>query len=532
MTAADRQMKSENYKWIVMGIVMTGTLMAALDTSIVNVSIPAIMSDFGASVDEISWVITGYMIAFAALMPLTAWFRDRIGYRTLYIASLVIFIGGSVLCGLAWNLPSLIAARIIQALGGGAVTPTGMAMISEVFEPRERGKAMGIWGMGVIMGPAVGPTIGGYLTNHFGWRSIFLINLPIGIIVIFVSFFLLVRDVPHHSLRKPFDFWGFLFLTIFLVSLLLGLSKGEKEGWTSAYIITCCVVSILGLICFLLVEASVEHGVIKLSLFKLPVFSACSIVMLVRSVVLFGGIFLLPLFMQQQMGYEEMQSGLILLPGSLLMAFVMPFGGRLSDKIGPRIPTLLGLAGLWLFMFMYRNMDANMSAMDVINPTLVRGVGLGLLMAPITAAAMNSVSQRDAGMASSMFNIIQQVGGSIGISLLSTVLSHRVPFHLAGISSSMDRTSPVFIESFQNLVRHIHSLGYTYAQSAQLAQGVIFRKVAQYATVLSFQDAFLVGSVLVIFAFISALFLPGKSELDSHSEKVAGEIVEEIVCIE
>ena len=471
MTSENTQEKPHNYKWIVMGIVMAGTLMATLDSSIVNVSIPAIMADFGVSVDDIEWVITGYMIAFATLMPLTAWFRNRIGYKSLYIMSLIVFTSGSLLCGVAWNLPSLIMARVIQALGGGAITPTAMAMITEVFEPQERGKAIGIWGMGVIMGPAIGPTIGGYLTNHFGWRSIFLVNLPIGIIVVFVSVFMLVREVPHESMRKPFDFWGFSFLTIFLVSLLLGLSKGESKGWTSLYIVICGTVSVMGFLCFLLVEASVEHGVIKLSLFRHPVFSACSIVMLVRQVALFGGIFLLPLFMQQQMGYEEMQSGLILLPGSLVMALVMPFGGRISDKIGPKLPTLIGLTGLWFFMFMYRNMNVNMTAFDLICPTLVRGVAMGLLMAPITAAGMNAVEQRDAGMASSMFSIIQQVGGSIGISLLSTILSHRVPYHLGVISASMDRTSPVFMESFQNLSHHVHSLGYTYAQSAQVAQG-------------------------------------------------------------
>ncbi|HNX24075.1 MAG TPA: DHA2 family efflux MFS transporter permease subunit [Spirochaetota bacterium] len=532
MSSSQNQVQPLNYKWIVMGIVMAGTLMASLDSSIVNVSIPAIMADFGASVDEIEWVITGYMIAFATLMPLTTWFRNIIGYRKLYIISVIVFTAGSLLCGLAWNLPSLIVARVIQALGGGAITPTGMAMITEVFAPHERGKAMGIWGMGVIMGPAVGPTIGGYLTNHFGWRSIFLVNLPIGVAVVIAAAILLLRDVPHRNMRKPFDFWGFGFLTVFLVALLLGLTKGESEGWTSSYILTCSAISMLGLLCFLLVESTVEHGVVKLSLFRIPVFSACAMVMLVRSVVLFGGIFLLPLFMQQQMRYEEIQSGLILLPGSLLMAFVMPFGGRISDKIGPRIPTLIGLVGLWIFMYMYRNMDVNMSAMDLINPTLVRGVGMGLLMAPITAAGMNAVAQRDAGMASSMFNIIQQVGGSIGISLLSTVLSHRIPFHLAGVGSSLDRTSPVFMESFQNLSHHIHSLGYTYAQSAQIAQGVIFQKVSQYAVVLSFQDAFLAGSALVVVAFVAAFFLPGKSAVSAEEEKVTAEMVEEIVCIE
>ena len=532
MTSAVKQVKPHNYKWIVMGIVMTGTLMAALDSSIVNVSIPAIMADFGVSIDEIEWVITGYMIAFATLMPLTAWFRNRVGYKSLYIASLVVFTAGSLLCGIAWNLPSLIVARVIQALGGGAITPTAMAMITEVFEPHERGKAIGIWGMGVIMGPAIGPTIGGYLTGHFGWRSIFLVNLPIGVIVVFVSIIMLVHEIPHESMRKPFDFWGFSILTIFLVSLLLGLSKGESEGWTSSYIITCTVISALGLLCFLLVEASVDYGVINLKLFRHPVFSACSMVMFVRQIALYGGIFLLPVFMQQQMGYEEMQSGLILLPGSLIMAFVMPFGGRISDKIGPKFPTLIGLVGLWFFMFMYRNMNVNMTAFDLIWPTLVRGVAMGLLMAPITAAGMNAVAQKDAGMASSMFSIIQQVGGSIGISTLSTVLGHRVPYHLAVISSSMDRTSPVFMESFQNLFHHVHSLGYTYAQSAQVAQGVIIKKVVQSAVVSSFQDAFLVGSSFVIVAFIAALFLPGKSALHSNDEVIEAELVEEMVCIE
>lgn len=532
MSTPEQNNMPHNYKWTVMGIVMAGTLMATLDSSIVNVSIPAIMADFGVNVDEIEWVITGYMIAFASLMPLTAWFRDRIGYKTLYMASIIIFTIASILCGIAWDLSSLIVARVIQALGGGAIIPTGMAMITEVFAPYERGKAMGIWGMGVIMGPALGPTIGGYLTNHFGWRSIFLVNLPIGIIVVFASLALLVKDVPHKSMHRDFDFWGFVFLTVFLVFLLLGLTKGEREGWTSNYIITCTIISIAGLICFLLVESSIEHGVVNLRLFKIPVFSICALISLVRSIALFGGVFLLPLFLQQQMGYDEMQSGLILLPGSLLMAVIMPLGGKLNDRIGPRLPTLLGVVGLWLFMFMYRNMDANMSAYDMIKPTLVRGVGLGLLMAPITAAAMNSITQRDAGMASSMLNIIQQVGGSIGISVLSTVLNHRVPYHIAVISSGVDRTSPAFTESFRNMIYHVHSLGYSYSQSSQIAQSAMAGRVLKYATVQAFQDAFIFGSILVIFAFIFAVFLPGATAVRSRDEKVEAEIIEEMVCID
>lgn len=254
----DDLLSSDNYKWKVLVIVMIGTLMSAIDSSIVNVSIPAIMADFGSSLDDIEWVVTSYMLAFAALMPLTSWFRDRIGHKSLYIWSLIIFTTGSLLCGIAWNLPLLIIARIIQAIGGGAITPTGMAMITETFEPQERGKALGFWAMGAIMGPAFGPTIGGYLTKNFGWPSIFIINLPIGIIGIVMAINLLKADKPHAERSRPFDTAGFLFLALFLVSFLLGVSKGEAEGWTSEYIITCGILALIGLVGFLTVELQIK----------------------------------------------------------------------------------------------------------------------------------------------------------------------------------------------------------------------------------------------------------------------------------
>ena len=188
-----------NYKWVVMVIVMIGMVMSMLDSSIVNVSIPSIMADFGSNVTDIEWVVTAYMLAFAVLMPLTAWLRDRIGHKILYSISLLVFTVGSLLCGLAFNLPSLIAARVIQALGGGAMNPTGMAMIAEVFDPKERGRAMGWFGMGIIIGPAVGPTLGGFLTVTFGWRSIFLVNLPVGIFAVIMALEMLVHDRPHHT---------------------------------------------------------------------------------------------------------------------------------------------------------------------------------------------------------------------------------------------------------------------------------------------------------------------------------------------
>ncbi|MGH7738527.1 MAG: DHA2 family efflux MFS transporter permease subunit, partial [bacterium] len=387
------------YKWEVLWVVMLGTLMAALDQSIVNIALPDMMSSFGCTTQDIEWVVTGYMLSFATLMPLTSWLRDRIGYRNIYLISLVVFTLGSMLCGLAWNLPSLVFFRVIQAIGGGAITPTSLAMISEVFPPEERGQALGYWGVGVIMGPAFGPTLGGFLTHTIGWRSIFWVNLPIGILGVLLGMALLHRDEPHSNQHKPFDFFGFGFLSLFLVSFLLAVSLGEERGWSSVFITTCFILSALGFIGFLVVDSLVDYGIIDFKLFKYPVFAAGSLVIGARSVALFGGMFLAPIFMQNVMGFDEIQSGLIMLPGALIIAVFMPISGRISDKIGPFYPTLAGLIGVVAFMVLYRGLDVDTTVWGLVYPTLIRGIGIGLLIAPVMAVSLNVIPRASAGMA-------------------------------------------------------------------------------------------------------------------------------------
>ncbi len=517
-------LKNLPYKWTVMTVVMIGTLMGALDNSIVNVSIPAIMADFGSGVTDIEWVVTGYMIAFSTLMPLTIWFRDRIGYKLLFVFSLIVFTGGSFLCGMAWDLPSLIAARVIQAFGGGAVLPTGMSMISEVFPHEERGRAMGIWGVGVTIGPTIGPTLGGYLTKEFGWRSIFMINIPIGILSIIMAWYLLIKDIPGRRDQKPFDFWGFIFLSSFLVTLLLSLSKGESKGWTSPFILTCITTSLLSFILFILAEINTSNGIIDLRLFKTRVFSACSGISIIRAAALFGGIFMLPLFLQQQMGYDEMQSGLILMPGALAVALFMPVGGRMSDSLGARIPTITGIIIIASYMFMYRYISVKWTAMDIIIPTLVNGLGMGFMMAPVMAAALNAAPPDKSGMVSTILSISMQVGGAIGIALLTTVLSNRANFHLSVLGTAVDPTGYEFTESFRQLAQHIHSIGYTYASSAELARSTLFQHISQRAVEMSFQDAFIIAGFIILLSLIPALLLPGRKDISTNKmkEKAAG----------
>ncbi len=509
-----------NYKWIVMIIVMIGMVMSTLDSSIVNVSIPSIMADFGSNVADIEWVLTAYMLAFAVLMPLTAWLRDRIGHKLLYTMSLIVFTGGSLLCGLAWNIPTLIGARVIQALGGGAMTPTGMAMVAEVFDPNERGKAMGFFGLGIIIGPAFGPTLGGFLTEALGWRSIFLVNLPIGILAVLTALEMLVSDRPHHGHpKRSFDVWGFVFLSIFLVSFLLGVSRGETEGWTSRYIITCAALSVFGFVSFLVTETLVQDRIMDLSLFKYPVFSVSMLISAIRSVALFGGVFLLPLFLQQLKGLTAIQSGLILVPGALAIALCMPVVGWLSDKASPRLLAMIGLFLLALSMYLYGGISVYMSNWDIIYPTLIRGIGMGLLMAPIMTLALNSVPRRKAGMASSMLSIIQQVGGAVGIAILSTVIDNRTKFHMSTVGPTLNPGSPTFVRVVHELSSRAHEIGLSRVDAVAAAKMALLRFVSIAERSFAFQDAFLFAMAMIILSFIPTFLLPNRP-ITEHPDEI------------
>ncbi len=515
------QIKNLHYKWIVMMIVMIGILMSVLDSSIVNISIPAMMADFGASVEDIQWVITAYMLSFAALMPLTSWFRDRIGYKTLYLFSLALFTVGSLLCAMAWSLPSLIVARVLQAIGGGAITPTAMAMITEVFEPKERGKAMGLFGLGIIIGPIFGPTLGGFLTKFFGWRSIFTINLPIGILGYFLASALLRKDEPHTLKKVSFDFWGFIFLTLFLVFMMLAISKGQQKGWTSSYIVWCTIISSVSFVLFSLTESLVEHPIIDYTIFKFPVFNVCMLISAVRSIALFGGIFLIPLFLQQIKGLDEIESGLILIPGALIVAVMLPFTGRMSDKISPRLLSFVGMGFIAVFMWMYTGIQAQMTDWDIIFPTLVRGLGMSLLMAPVMVTAMNSVPNNKAGTASSLLSIIQQVAGAVGIAILSTILKNRTVFHMSNLQTATTSVTSTAQNSIHGLVNYFHNAGYTYGTSMSGARTMLSMHVYHVAAVQAFQDAFWVGFWIIVVSILPIWLMPKRPFTQGHGPKEA-----------
>ncbi len=406
---------------------MIGTFMAGLDSSIVNVSLPSMRAQFDCGLDDIQWVITAYMLSFSIFMPLVNWMRNRIGFFNLYVISLSVFTIGSLLCGVSANLQTLIVARVIQALGGGAITPTAMAIMSIAFPQEKRGQAIGWWGVGTVFGPALGPTIGGVLTQQFGWPSIFFVNLPFGVLAVVLSFRTLkkLRLLPHTPVK--FDTSGFLCLSFFLVSLQYCIARIERIGLLSFEILLTIGITLASLWLFLRIEAKKQDPIINLKLFKNGTLVSCLLLTVVRSAALYGGLFLLPFLLQGLMGYAEIESGLIMLPGSLIMALLMPYSGSWSDRHGPRNICLLGLVLLAVSMLLFSVLNLHGQLWLALTAMSVRGLGMGLLVTPLNTAVVNAVSKEQVTMASALNSLVQQVGGSAGIAVLAFV--HQRVYH-------------------------------------------------------------------------------------------------------
>ncbi|HVU35032.1 MAG TPA: DHA2 family efflux MFS transporter permease subunit [Opitutaceae bacterium] len=423
---------SPAYRWSVLGIIMLGTFMAILDSSIVNVALPHMMASFGVDRNQIEWVSTGFMMASAVVMPFVGWLTNRMSYKAVYLGSLFVFTVASGLCAMAWNYESLIAARILQALGGGAIQPIGMAIVAELFEPHERGKALGIWGTGIMAGPALGPTLGGYLTDAFSWRTIFSVNLPIGALTLLAGM-IIMRPLRAHGPRRRFDFFGYVFLALALIGSLTALSNGQEKGWFSTYIRVCEGIAAVGFVLFIATELTVEHPLLDLRLFAIRNYSLATALAIFRAIGLFGSVFLFPIFLQNLMHYTPVQAGLWMIPGALAVGATMPVAGRLADRYSPALLTAAGctLVGFSLVAFGYLDPLSNRTM--IVVPQVFRGIGLALMMAPLMAAAINAVPRHEVPMATSFLNVSQNVGGSLGIALLNNYVTNAIHTHAVRI---------------------------------------------------------------------------------------------------
>lgn len=504
--SATRQ-RGLSYRWIVLLVTIIGLFMSILDQTVVNVALPHIIAVFNADVHSVQLVATGYALALAIVIPATGYLQDTFGAKRMWLLSLAAFTLGSAMCGLSWNTESLIVFRVLQGLGGGMLSPMAMAMIYQVVPVQERGTTMGILGIPLLVAPAIGPTLGGWLVEYVDWRLIFIINVPVGAAGLFLAITLL-REFPTKPNLK-FDLAGFLTAAIAFSCSLVALSNGPTDGWTAPYIVALLFTSALFFIAWIVVELRVPDPLLDLRLFKDFVFSMGVVVLFVVTVALFGATFLLPLFLQEIRGLGAMETGLLLLPQGLAAALAMPIGGRLFDRVGARPLLVFGLLLLAGATYMLINLDVTTPNGTLLIALVLRGLSMGFTFMPLQTAIMNRVPLEKINRGSSLTSAVRQLFASFGIAIVTTVLTNRESFHASMLSQRMTPALPA-VQTIMGAARELALLhGWTAAQARQVLVTILSGEVQLRAAVLGFDDAFLVLMVLCLIAIIPSLFMVG-----------------------
>lgn len=507
-------------KWIIAGSVMTGTIMAVLDSSIVNVALPNMTASLGASVEQITWVITGYILSNVIVMPILALLSARFGRKRFYLASVVLFTAASMLCGLAHSLPTMVVARVMQGLGGGVLMTLSQAIMRETFPAEEQGIAMGIFGMGVVLAPAFGPTLGGWITDRYSWPWVFYINVPIGIVnLLLVSRF--VHDPPYLVREKgKIDWLGLGLMTLGLGTLQLMLEQGEREDWfRSGYIESLAVVAVVGLCLFVWRELTTDRPAVDLRILRNVPFSSATLLGGILGMALNGSVFLLPLFLQNLLGYSAMDSGMALIPRSLAMAVLMPLTGRLYNRLGPRKLVGSGLAVSAFGFWQLSRLTLDVGFWDLFWPQLWQGVGFSLIFVALSTAALASVDRPKITAATGLYNVVRQVFGSIGISLAATQLTRGQARYLSVLSEHVTMYDQTARGWMAGVTAAMQARGADALTAARQALALLHGQMARQAAVLAFDHVFTL--VAVLFALSVPLVLLLSSARSEEIPEVA-----------
>jgi EmrB/QacA subfamily drug resistance transporter len=416
-------MSERGSNWLVPVLVLViGTFVSVLDVTIVNVAIPTIRTDLGVSTTDVQWITTAYALTIGVLVPASGWLADRFGLRRVYIVALIGFALTSALCGLAWDLPSLVAFRILQAVPGGVLPVITLSMVYQIVPPKEIGAAMGVFGLGVVLAPAAGPTLGGYLVEYLNWRLIFFSNVPIGLLGALAAFVVLT-DFPKPPIAR-FDAWGFVTIATSLFALLLAFTKAPDWGWSSYPVGMLVVAGLLCLALFVVIELEVDDPLLDVRLFARWPFTNSLLLLTALSVGMFAVLFYVPLFLQAGQGITPLRAGLIMLPEAIVMGAISPLSGMLYDWIGPRWPAAIGLAIAAYGTYLLRGITADVPESQIVLWTCVRGFGTALAMMAIITAGLASVPGDKVNRASAINNVGQRITSALGLALLVALESH------------------------------------------------------------------------------------------------------------
>ena len=519
---------STRSKLLILTAVMA-SLLEIIDTSIVNVAIPTMMGNLGATLDEISWVITGYIIANAIVLPIASWMSEQLGRKFYYTGCIILFTVASVACGLAPNLPILVLFRVVQGFAGGALLPTSQSIIYEAFPKEKAGMASAIYGMSVMIGPTVGPTLGGYLTDTLGWRSIFNVNLPIGIVVAILSY-ILVEDVgfdpaakkeapvpgavKHKRERTPVDVWGLLFLIVGVGSLQFVLERGNAEDWFSSKIIIATTFSAIASITLLIWwELRTKHPILVLKHFLNPTFRSGVMLMAGLGAMLYGIIFMIPVFSNIVLGLTATQTGELFIPGALLAATMMPLIGMQLRKRDPRLLIGIGVIGLSMAIVLISGFNSQTSADGMFWPLLLRGAAMSFLFVPINTVVLMQFSGVAVGEAAGMMNLCRQLGGSIFIAVLSTLLARYQNSNYVVLKTYVSLLSPAAQTANHALMGVMHyrmDLHTGMGTTAAAAAKALYFRVKKESFILAYRHVMLVGVTCFSFCLIPLMLMKPK----------------------
>jgi MFS transporter, DHA2 family, multidrug resistance protein len=511
-------------KWAVAVAVAIGALLEIIDTSIVNVALTDIQAALGATLSQVSWVVSSYGIANVIILPLSAWLGARFGKKRYFVFSLVGFTVASVLCGTATSLPLLIIARVLQGLTGGGLLAKAQSILFETFPREEQATAQGFFGAIVIAGPAIGPTLGGYIVTNIGWRWIFFVNVPIGIAAVLLALAALPADEAHErtaATKQPVDWLGILLLAVGLGSFQTFLEQGNDEDWfSSSFIVALAVATVVGLTAFVLRQLRSEAPVVDLRVLRYRSLWAGSLLSTVVGMALYGALFAIPIFASSVLHYTSQQVGLLLLPGALASAAAMPLGAKLLGRVDARVVLTGGALVLVAAMLLLTRLSPTTSGDDLFLPLMVRSVGTVLMFLPLQLAALAPVPKKDVAAATGFFNLTRQLGGSIGVALLTTLLARRQAFHRSVL---VDKLGPIASGTVDRLGSYTHAMmaaGSSAGEAKSQALAMMDGIVGLQSAVLSFGDTFWATGMLVLVTLPLVLLLgrppKGASAVPGH----------------
>ena len=499
---ADQQHPHVN-PWLIAVAVMSGTFMEVLDTTVVNVSLPHISGSLSSTTEEATWALTSYLVANAIILPMTGWLANQFGRKRLLLLSIAGFTISSFFCGFAPSLPFLIFFRIIQGATGGGLQPLSQAILMEAFPPAQRGKAMAFWAIGIVVAPMLGPVLGGWLTDNYSWRWVFYINIPIGVL----AFSLIQRYIfdPAYIRRVAgsIDYIGMGLLTIGIGALQIVLDKGQQDDWfESRLIVWLSIITVVSLVGLIWRELRTDHPIVDLRVFKNRTYAAGVFLMTVLGFVLYGSTVLLPLLMQTLLGYPALSAGIATMPRGMASFLAMPIVGALISRVEPRKLLGVGVISVATSMYMFSHLNLNAGYWDFFWPMIIQGGAMGLLFIPLTTLTNAPIPKEQMGNATSIFNLMRNIGASIGIASVTTMLSRQQQIHTQELGANVTPYTPAAQQMFEQMRNTFIALGADVATATKQAYAALFGVVQQQAAMMSYNDTFR------MMAYLALIMLP------------------------